>query len=71
MNEDYDDDDDMLDYPITPVQVENLFDLGYFGVQNDFPILLTVKCVLPVRKKKNSIVFFQMKRELTTENIHN
>src|SRR6476659_7416028 len=35
-------------HPITPVQVENVFDLGYFGVQNDFP---TVKSVLPFRKK--------------------
>ena len=40
-------------HPITPVQVENVFDLGYFGVQNDFP---TVKSVLPVKKKKNSIL---------------
>ena len=38
-------------HPITPVQVENVFDLGYMGVQNDFP---TVKSVLPVKKKKNS-----------------
>ena len=22
---------------ITPIQVENLFDLGYLGIQNDFP----------------------------------
>ena len=41
-------------HPITPVQVENVFDLGYMGVQNDFP---TVKsAVLPFRKKKNSIL---------------
>jgi hypothetical protein len=40
-------------HPITPVQVENVFDLGYMGVQNDFP---TVKSVLPFRKKKNSIL---------------
>jgi hypothetical protein len=38
-------------HPITPVQVENVFDLGYMGVQNDFP---TVKSVLPFRKKKNN-----------------
>jgi hypothetical protein len=31
-------------HPISPVQVENVFDLGYFGVQNDFP---TVKSVCP------------------------
>ena len=40
-------------HPITPVQVENVFDLGYFGVQNDFP---TVKSVLPVKKKKNLLL---------------
>ena len=28
--------------PITPLQVENVFDLGYMGVKNDFP---TVKSV--------------------------
>ena len=37
-------------HPITPIQVENLFDLGYLGIQNDFP---TVKyAVLPFRKKR-------------------
>lgn len=38
-------------HPITPIQVENVVDLGYMGVQNDFP---TVKSVLPFRKKKNN-----------------
>jgi hypothetical protein len=33
----------------TPLQVENVLDLGYLGVQNDFP---TVKSVLPFRKKR-------------------
>jgi hypothetical protein len=36
-------------HPITPIQVENVFDLGYMGVQNDFP---TVKSVLPFRKNR-------------------
>ena len=36
-------------HPITPMQVENVLDLGYLGVQNDFP---TVKSVLPIRKKR-------------------
>ncbi|MGA7044194.1 MAG: transposase family protein [Nitrososphaeraceae archaeon] len=39
--------------PLIPLQVENVFDLGYMGVQNDFP---TVKSVLPVRKKKNVVL---------------
>jgi len=38
-------------HPTTPPQVENILDLGYMGVQNDFP---TVKSVLPVRKKRKS-----------------
>jgi DDE superfamily endonuclease/Helix-turn-helix of DDE superfamily endonuclease len=36
-------------HPTTPPQVENFLDLGYMGVQNDFP---TVKSVLPFRKKR-------------------
>jgi hypothetical protein len=40
-------------HPITPLQVENILDLGYLGVNNDFP---TVKSILPFRKKKNSIL---------------
>jgi hypothetical protein len=36
-------------HPTTPMQVDNVFDLGYMGVQNDFP---TVKSVLPFRKKR-------------------
>ena len=35
----------------TPPQVENILDLGYLGVKNDFP---TVKYVLPFKKKKKS-----------------
>jgi hypothetical protein len=38
-------------HPTTPLQVENILDLGYLGVQNDFP---TVKYVLPFRKKRKS-----------------
>jgi hypothetical protein len=37
-------------HPLTPQQVENVFDLGYLGVEKDFP---NVKSVLPIRKKKN------------------
>ena len=35
-------------HPVTPLQVENILDLGYLGVKNDFP---TVKYVLSFRKK--------------------
>ena len=34
---------------LTPLQVENILDLGYLGVKNDFP---TVKYVLPFKKKR-------------------
>ena len=36
---------------ITPSQVDNIVDLGYLGIEKDFP---TVKSVLPIRKKKNT-----------------
>ncbi len=38
-------------HPTTPLQVENILDLGYLGVKDDFP---TVKYVLPFRKKRKS-----------------
>jgi hypothetical protein len=38
-------------HPTAPLQVENVFDLGYMGVQNDYP---TVKSVLPFRKKRKT-----------------
>jgi len=38
-------------HPITSSQVENVVDLGYLGIEKDFP---TVKSVLPIRKKKKN-----------------
>ena len=46
-------------HPITPLQVENVLDLGYLGVKNDFP---TVKYVLPFRKKRKSELSDEEKR---------
>ena len=37
---------------ITPPLVKNYFDLGYHGIENDFPDL---KAILPVKKKRNVI----------------
>ena len=37
-------------HPVTPKQVVNVFDLGYLGVEKDFPKQLSS---LPFRKKKN------------------
>ena len=60
-------------HPTTPLQVENILDLGYLGAKNDFP---TVKYVLPFRKKRKGKerkgkVNSQMKRRGTTESIPN
>ena len=38
------------EHPITPSLVKNYFDLGYHGIENDFPDL---KAVLPIKKKRN------------------
>ena len=46
-------------HPTTPLQVENVLDLGYLGVKDDFP---TVKYVLPVRKKRKSELSDEEKR---------
>jgi DDE superfamily endonuclease len=47
-------------HPATPPQVENVLDLGYMGVKNDFP---TVKSVLPLfRKKRKSELSDEEKR---------
>src|SRR5215475_6417725 len=40
-------------HPVTPSQVDNIVDLGYLGIQKDYP---TIKSVLPVRKKKNTLL---------------
>src|SRR5512133_2579660 len=46
-------------HPMTPLQVENILDLGYIGVQNDFP---TVKYVLQFKKKRKSELSNEEKR---------
>jgi hypothetical protein len=38
------------EHPITPTNVENYYDLGYQGVEKDFP---NMKIVLPIKKKRN------------------
>ncbi len=40
------------DHPITPSQVDCVFDLGYLGVKNDFP---AVRSVLPIKKRKRKL----------------
>ena len=37
-------------HPLTPKQVLNVFDLGYFGIEKDFPEQLSA---LPCKKKRN------------------
>jgi hypothetical protein len=38
------------EHPVTPPNVKNYYDLGYVGIEKDFP---DVKAVLPVKKKRN------------------
>ena len=45
--------------PITPSQVENYYDLGYYGIKKDFPDL---KTVLPIKKKRNTELTKKEKR---------
>lgn len=40
-------------HPVTPSQVDNIVDLGYLGIEKDYP---TIKSVLPIRKKKNTLL---------------
>ncbi len=40
-------------HSITPSQVENIVDLGYLGIEKDFP---TVKSVLRIKKKKGTLL---------------
>ena len=55
-------------HPITPLQVENILDLGYLGVQNDFP---TVKSVLPLFRKKRKSELSDGQKRNTIESIPN
>jgi DDE superfamily endonuclease/Helix-turn-helix of DDE superfamily endonuclease len=43
-------------HPVTPPQVENVFDLGYLGIEKDFT---TVKSVLPIRKRRNKMLSYE------------
>jgi len=45
---------------VTPKQVVNVFDLGYLGVENDFPELLSS---LPKRKKRNQRALSQEEKD--------
>ena len=47
-------------HSVTPSQVENfIVDLGYLGIQKDFP---TVKSLLPYRKKRKSELSMEERR---------
>ncbi len=47
-------------HPLTPKQVVNVFDLGYLGVETDFPEQLSA---LPYKKKKNQQDLSQEEKE--------
>ena len=52
------------EHPITPSKVKNYFDLGYQGVEKDFP---NVKVVLPIKKKHNIELTKKEKRDTTKD----
>ncbi|HEY6535481.1 MAG TPA: transposase family protein, partial [Candidatus Nitrosocosmicus sp.] len=45
----HDYDIDKKDHPVTPKEVVNIFDLGYLGVEKDFPEQMSY---IPIRKKR-------------------
>ena len=47
-------------HPITPKQVVNIFDLGYLGLEKDFPKQLSS---LPKRKKRNQRALSQEEKD--------
>ena len=47
-------------HPVTPKQVVNVFDLGYLGVERDFP---DQKSSLPSKKKRNQKELSQEEKE--------
>ena len=52
-------------YPTTPPQVENYYDLGYYGVEKDFP---DVKSILPI-KKKRMLNLPKQKKDITKDTV--
>ena len=49
-------------HPVIPKQVVNVVDLGYLGVEKDFPEQLSA---LPYKKKRNQIFITMMKKSTT------
>ena len=49
-----------MNHPITPKEVVNVFDLGYLGVEKDFPEQLSS---LPKRKKRNQGEIYKEEKE--------
>jgi hypothetical protein len=47
-------------HPVTPKEVVNVFDLGYYGVEKDYPEQLSS---LPYRKKRNQQELSQEEKE--------
>ncbi len=50
-------------HPVTPKDVVNVYDLGYLGVEKDFPEQLSS---LPYKKKRNQR-FICKKKKITTK----
>ena len=52
------------EHPVTPPLVKNYFDLGYHGIENDFP---NMKVVLTIKKKRNIELTQKEKRDTTKD----
>ena len=53
-------------HPVTPKQVVNVLDLGYLGVETDFPEQLSA---LPCKKKRNQQCLSQEEKDTTKFNL--
>jgi hypothetical protein len=51
---------------VTPKEVVNVFDLGYLGLEKDFPKQLSL---LPYRKKRNCYSYLKSKKNTTKINL--
>ncbi len=54
------------DHPVTPKQVVNVLDLGYVGVEKDFPEQISS---LPYRKRKNKEISLEEKEHNKSHSI--
>ena len=54
-------------HPVTPKDVENIFDLGFVGVEKEYP---EQKSALPIKKKKKNQKELTLEEEKEYNRIH-